>query len=223
MDDAVNWTIAELREILPRSCGVACKSAEPPPEILTVEEAGRLKNLRDARRGDFIAGRGAARDALAQVGIHSALIPSGPNNEPVWPPGVVGSISHAGGSAVAVVARSDVLEAIGIDIELTATVTSEIWADIFQESEMAFVLSQPVALRRPFATAIFCLKEAFYKYQFPQARQWLEFKDVEVLVEAETNQGLLRPKRPVTIAGRDLSEVAGHYRIGINYTLAAVF
>ena len=221
--DTVNWTIAVLREILPRACGASCKCAESPPEILTAEEVGRVKSPGDARRGDFIAGRRAAHDALAQIGIFGAVIPSGPNNEPVWPPGTVGSISHAGGFAVAVAARSDVLTAIGIDIELSGAVTSDVWPDIFQASEMAFVHSKPDAARRRFATALFCLKEAFYKFQYPQTRQWLEFEDVEVLMDVGTHQSRLRPRHPITMGGRVLSGLPGHYRIGETHTVAVVF
>lgn len=221
--DTVNWTIAVLREILPSACGASCKCTESPSEILTAEEVGRVKNPGDARRRDFIAGRKAAHDALAQVGIFDAVVPSGPKNEPVWPPGTVGSISHAGGLAIAAAARSEVLTAIGVDMELSGAVTSDVWPDIFQESEMAFVQAQPEERRRQLATAIFCLKEAFYKYQYPQTRQWLEFEDLEVLMDAGTHQSRLRPRLPITIGGRKLFEHPGHYRIGKTHTVAVVF
>jgi enterobactin synthetase component D len=223
MDGTVNGTIAVLREMVPRDCGVSCKFREVPPPILTAEELGRMKDPEDLRRGDFIAGRSAARAALAQIGIFDAVIDSGSRNEPVWPKGIVGSISHSGGLAIAAVARSGALAAIGIDIEQTGAVASDVWADIFQESELVFVNSLPETLRRQVATALFCLKEAYYKYQYPQTGQWLEFKDVEVKMEAGTNQCRLRPRQPITIGGRTLSEVTGHYRTGDTHTLAAVF
>jgi len=223
MDATINWTVAALREILPRGCGVAGRYLEPPPDFLTDEEANRIKDLGDARRSDFLAGRRAAHQALAQIGILNAAVASGPTNEPIWPGGIVGSISHTHGMAVAAVAPTNVLAAVGIDIERTGAVTSDVWPEVLQASELAVVTSHQGATKDQLATAIFCLKEAFYKYQYPHARQWLEFKDVEILIGGNTNPCRIRPRQRITVAGLERAEFSGHYRIGELITVAAVF
>ncbi|MEU5432259.1 4'-phosphopantetheinyl transferase superfamily protein [Streptomyces sp. NPDC020719] len=69
------------------------------------------------RRRDFLAGRQAARRALAETG--------GPEEEilrdgrrPRFPVGRVGSISHSGGLAVALAAPAARFDAVGCDLEL---------------------------------------------------------------------------------------------------------
>jgi len=223
MEAMVTWTIAALREMLPGDCGVSCRCREPQPDTLTTAEISRMKTAGDTRRADFIAGRSAAREALAHVGILDAEIPVGPRGEPLWPQGTVGSISHAGGIAVAAATRSDALAALGLDIELTGAVTRDVWADILRPSEMAFVNSQPEKGRDKIATALFCLKEAFYKFQYPQTHLWLEFKDVDVVLDGQTSRCRLTPRQPITIGARIITEFAGHYRIGEALTIAAVF
>ncbi|GGP45087.1 4'-phosphopantetheinyl transferase family protein [Streptomyces melanogenes] len=66
------------------------------------------------RRRDFLAGRCAARRALAEAGHPAAeILRSG--RRPLFPGGFAGSISHSGGLAVALAAR---VPALGCDLEL---------------------------------------------------------------------------------------------------------
>jgi 4'-phosphopantetheinyl transferase EntD len=219
----VDWTVAALREILPRACGVSGRSTEAPPPFLTGDEANRIRDVADARRGDFLAGRHAAREALAQIGILHAAIASGPVNEPLWPTGTIGSISHTAGFAVAAVARTEVLAALGIDVERTGAVTRDVWPEILQPRERAWVDSQPEEAQDRHATALFCLKEAFYKFQYPQAARWLEFKDVEIMAAAQPNRYRLRAGQKLSIGGQEADDFVGHIRFGDQITVAAVF
>ncbi len=83
-----------------------------------------------SRRAEFAAGRAAARRALAALGLSPAAIPMAPDRSPVWPPDVAGSIPHADGIALAVVARTAAHAALGLDVEpddaLPADATEEI-------------------------------------------------------------------------------------------------
>ena len=86
------------------------------------------------RQAEFLMGRLAATHALTSLrhgpaGAASAAkttgdnfprpqhIPIGPSREPIWPPGIVGSITHAGPYAAAVATNATGLRGIGIDIE----------------------------------------------------------------------------------------------------------
>ena len=46
------------------------------------------------RLSDFATGRYCAMKALEQFGIQDAIIPIGEDRAPIWPEGIVGSISH---------------------------------------------------------------------------------------------------------------------------------
>ena len=62
-----------------------------PAEQACIAKAG-LK-----RRLDFAAGRVCARRAMAQLGVDGLPLLVGEKGQPVWPPGIVGSISHCEG------------------------------------------------------------------------------------------------------------------------------
>lgn len=51
------------------------------------------------------------------MGMSSAPIPKGPLGAPVWPVGVVGSMSHCDGYRVAAVARASEFATLGLDVE----------------------------------------------------------------------------------------------------------
>ncbi|MFI1102157.1 4'-phosphopantetheinyl transferase [Streptomyces melanogenes] len=69
------------------------------------------------RRRDFLAGRCAARRALAEAG-HSAGELRRSGRRPLFPAGFEGSISHSGGLAVALAAPGGRVRALGCDLEL---------------------------------------------------------------------------------------------------------
>src|SRR5947208_1552294 len=90
------------------------KLADSNPPL---EEEAYLGNVVPARRREFRAGRLYARQALRGLGIPETAIPIGPDRAPIWPKGVVGSISHSRNLCAAVVGLSADYLGIGIDIE----------------------------------------------------------------------------------------------------------
>ena len=68
--------------------------------------AGLYPEARDRRRREFLLGRAAAHQAIAALcGGSEQPIGRGPRGQPLWPAGLVGSISHTRGLALAAVAR----------------------------------------------------------------------------------------------------------------------
>jgi 4'-phosphopantetheinyl transferase EntD len=119
------------------------------------------------RRREFTAGRVAARQALAALGMPAAAIPRGPDRAPVWPGGVVGSISHAGSRCIAVAARSGGVRALGVDIERDDPLPPELRPIVCTAEELAWLEERPEAARGPLAKLIFSAKECAYKCQYP--------------------------------------------------------
>src|SRR5208283_1858886 len=69
-----------------------------------VELPAALERATAKRVGEFLAGRFCARAAIeALAGAPVELLPRGPDGCPVWPPGLVGSISHTDRFATAAV------------------------------------------------------------------------------------------------------------------------
>ncbi|MDQ6910424.1 MAG: hypothetical protein M3Z84_06530 [Actinomycetota bacterium] len=69
------------------------------------------------RRREFLGGRACAHAALSAIGRDDGPTAVGARHEPTWPPGVVGSISHGGEWAGAVVALDVDAIGLGLDIE----------------------------------------------------------------------------------------------------------
>jgi len=210
-----------MRELFPKSCGIGCAIETAPAPLLPAAEAVVVETAAAVRKSSFAAGRAAARAALEQIGFPHAVIRAGADRAPVWPDGGIGSISHAGGLAVAVAARTADLPAIGVDLERTAAVDRQLWDTLMVAGERRFLASRPEAEQSRFATAIFCIKEAFYKYQYPSVHKWLDFREVEVELDMQSDEWKLRLGEPIAIGGKQKSSFGGRYRIGDMFTLAA--
>jgi 4'-phosphopantetheinyl transferase EntD len=132
------------------------------------------------RLADFSTGRYCAIKALEQLEIQGAVIPIGEDRAPIWPEGIVGSISHCDSLTGAIVAKSSDHSSLGLDIEEIGRVTPDLWDLVFTENEKNFLfgLSEENMLVK--STAIFSIKEAFYKFQYPLTKTFLDFLDVEV-------------------------------------------
>jgi 4'-phosphopantetheinyl transferase EntD len=175
-----DWAMRALHDLFPSVCGVACQVFAHPLPVLPEAEALAIATAAEPRRIDFTLGRVAAREALQKIGCPPTEIPVGTDRAPIWPAGITGSIAHTTNVAVAVVARVEQVLAIGVDIEQSSTVTEDLWPKLFLREEKAFLRSINKASRACFATAIFSVKEAFYKFQFPHTNEWLDFQDVKL-------------------------------------------
>jgi len=153
--------------------GVTLAVAEPGDDEtpLGPGEAALVSRAVERRRRDFTAGRACAHAALHAVGRATPTIGAHPERDPVWPAGVVGSITHTDGWVAAAVTRSDVFAGVGLDAEAATPL----------DPAIVDLVCGPGEPRDPMAAkAVFCAKEAVYKAVFPATRTFLEFHDVEV-------------------------------------------
>jgi len=148
--------------------------------FLTETEKKLTSGYSEKRLIDFSTGRYCAMQALEQIGIENVIIPTGKDRAPIWPEGIVGSISHCDSLTGAIVAKSSDTISLGLDIEEIGRVTPDLWDLVFTENEKNYLfrLSDEDILVQ--STAIFSIKEAFYKFQHPLTNTFLDFLDVEV-------------------------------------------
>lgn len=125
------------------------------------------------RRTEFAAGRRAARMALTAADLPEVAIPQGRNRAPVWPTGVVGSISHDQRLAVAVVARSQSMSRLGIDIADASPFPKHLRDEILRTSAER-------ALGGIDARLSFSAKEAVFKAFYPEVQRYFGFGAVEI-------------------------------------------
>jgi 4'-phosphopantetheinyl transferase EntD len=157
-------------------------------EQLFPEELAHVANAVPSRRAEFGTGRVAARRALAQMGIQPVPILSDAHRVPVWPEGIVGSITHSAAYCAVVVHRNPPVRSVGIDAEILQPLPPEMWSLVLLPSERAWIHSFSDAAQDDLGLLFFSAKEAYYKCQFPFSRVTLEFAEVEVDVDTAANQ-----------------------------------
>jgi 4'-phosphopantetheinyl transferase EntD len=137
------------------------------------------------RREEFTAGRTCAREALALLGISRRPILQGKQNEPLWPEGVVGSITHCKGYCAAAVASLNWCGGIGIDAEPNESLPPGVLELIARQREQDWILNakeEDICWDR----LLFSIKESLYKVWYPLERRWLDFDEAEVTIDAGT-------------------------------------
>lgn len=142
-----------------------------------LEEQALGEAISPKRRQDFTLGRAASRRALEGIGfpVVSPVL-RGEHREPLWPVGIVGSISHSGGYGVAAVAWQQDIPAIGVDIQQIEEdrYTDELIARFADPDEFDWVRSDP-RLRTERAVKLFSAKESVFKALYPLGRVWFAF------------------------------------------------
>lgn len=134
------------------------------------------------RREEFAAGRACARKALTMLGIPSIPLLQGERREPLWPQGIVGSITHCSGYCAATVARVEDCRSIGIDAELNEPLAPGLLSMIARDREREWV-SQAMEPGICWDRLLFSMKESVYKAWYPLERCWLGFEDAEIEVD----------------------------------------
>ncbi|WP_329558138.1 4'-phosphopantetheinyl transferase superfamily protein [Streptomyces uncialis] len=191
-----------IEDLLPASVEVAESLGDPPGSELFPEEEPLVAHAVERRRREFTTGRWCARQALARLGLPQAPLLAGPRGEPLWPEGVVGSISHCAGYRVAAVASSADLLALGVDAEPVGPLPEGVLDAVTVAGERAALdgcrrMSPGVCWDR----VLFSAKESVYKAWFPLTGRPLDFLDAFVRLD---------PVRGVFSAGL---RVPGH-RVG---------
>ncbi|WP_456639425.1 4'-phosphopantetheinyl transferase family protein [Bradyrhizobium sp. USDA 10063] len=136
-----------------------------------------LGNVSLHRQREFAWGRHHACEVLPRLGFAPVPILSRVDRAPLWPSGVVGSISHSSSDCGAVAGRSSNVLALGLDIEDEEPLGTDLLPIICTPAEIE---------RREWSSSrfgpklIFVIKEAVYKSYAPATGEFLDFQDVEV-------------------------------------------
>lgn len=137
------------------------------------------------RRAEFLAGRMSAADAIRRLCGLWYTPGTSSSGAPLWPEGLVGSISHSGSHVVSVVMRAEKkMTGIGIDLEgvITADQVELLMDTVLLPSEIKrFITNQPEWIKRVNSTLVFSLKECFFKALYPIVRKRFYFEAVTIL------------------------------------------
>jgi 4'-phosphopantetheinyl transferase EntD len=172
-----------LERLLPAAVAVVETRGDADAPLFPEEEKTVARAV-EKRRREFVTGRSCARAALAELGIEPQAIPSGARGEPVWPDGIVGSITHCDGFRACGVAPRAKLASIGIDAEADAPLPEGLLSDVaLAEERHSLARLQAVRPGINWDRLLFCIKESVYKAWFPLTQSWLGFEDAVVAIE----------------------------------------
>ena len=163
-----------------------CETSEAKETTLLGEERELAQKLTDPNtKLRFIAGRTAARKALAGLGIAPCAIKKSQSGAPIWPNNIVGSISHSGDLAIAVLSTADKFRSIGADLERTTReFDSKISERVLLPNELAWGTTK-ADLFKERLLMIFSAKEAIYKALSPLGAPVFWFHDLELSLRSE--------------------------------------
>lgn len=169
---------------------------------LMAEEADCLSPcVADKRRAEFAAGRYCARQAMLKLGDGEVAITMDGERSPIWPGGLVGSITHSGGYAAAAVARRKEFAGVGIDIEAMRPLEPAVVQRITTSTERHWLATARPGV--PWPLMLFSAKESLHKLLHPLTGITLGFRDAELQAEGE-RRFLLRFRlldRPAVVEG----------------------
>lgn len=134
-----------------------------------------------ARRNEFVTARACARTALGKVGCPPTGIPAALSGAPVWPAGLVGSITHCDGFRAAAVGRRRDFASLGIDAEPNRRLPDGVLYDIAACAEQRRL--RQLQAERPHVwwdRLLFSVKEALYKCLAPLSEGPWTFFDAHV-------------------------------------------
>lgn len=182
-------------------------AAAPPQAHLADLAAGErtlVAKAVESRQREFAQGRLLARSLLARLGVAGSPLLRDDDRVPRWPAGSVGSISHTQGLCGVAVARTDEVEAVGLDLELATPLRPELRARVCTPAERGWLEGLAAAEAGRYGKAFFSVKECVYKACFPRLRERWGFQDLEVELDLPTG-GFVAVPREGGLAGQRLA------------------
>jgi len=182
----------DLASLAPPGLLIGHRMISPGDEdaLLDAEAASIASSVVAVRRASGAA-RIVARELLTQLGHTGVAVPRGASGAPVWPAGIVGSLAHDDGVAIAAVALRRDFASVGIDVDTALPLPTEMLSLVPTPQERRGLADNPLG-----GKLLFAAKEAVYKAVYPLDRTFLEFHDIEVDLAAG---------RAVTRTGRVLA------------------
>ena len=186
----------------------------------------------ESRRIEFAAARACAREAMTRLGVPPGPVIRGGRGMPVWPSGVVGTLTHTAGLRAAALAPAGRVRSLGLDVEPGGPLPDGVLEAVSLPEEAAWVRAavgeEPAV---PWDRVLFTAKEATYKAWYPLTRRWLGFEDAHITlvptrVEGGVAVGELRSRILVDAhavdGGPDLREFRGRWAVRDGFVASAI-
>lgn len=146
-----------------------------------IEFPEKIKKSVVKRRAEYFAGRFCAHKALIFLGCMDTHVAASTERAPLWPTGVLGSISHTDNFAISAVGSAKKIAFIGIDVEVRQ---QEIFIDIANEFTSSIEQNYLLSLALPYDISlliVFSAKESLFKALWPTVKSFLDFSYAEII------------------------------------------
>jgi 4'-phosphopantetheinyl transferase EntD len=181
--------VAFLSEMIASMYGpdIVVRAARPRDvrSELFPEEIQYIAKAVSKRQAEFGTARVCARNALSQLGVTPCSLVPNSDRSPRWPPGIRGSISHTDNCCAVVVTRASWIRGLGLDLEVNTPLQPNVEAMVCTAAEARWLDKFDYHNRGWLGKLLFSAKEAFYKCQYTSTLTFLEFQDVELLIDLE--------------------------------------
>jgi 4'-phosphopantetheinyl transferase EntD len=216
-----------LESLLPEGVAVEEIVGDDPTAALLPEEREIVARAVEKRRREVTYARTCARRALRALGLPEVAIPRGDKGQPLWPDGVVGSLTHTNGYYAAAVAAGTV-RSIGIDAEQHDRLPDGVLDHVAFGPEPRMVAALGVGSGPGvdgvwWDRVLFSAKESVYKAWFPLTHRWLGFEDAELTIDP--GAGTFRARVLVdgaTSDGPPLTTLSGRFLVRDGLILTAI-
>lgn len=134
---------------------------------------------RAKRKNEFYSGRWCAAQCLINKNEDKLAVQIGADRAPIWPVGVVGSISHSDQQAAALIDHTQHCLGIGLDIQANSSqaLANDLKTTILHPLEITRFNHQYNA---QLFDLIFSAKESLYKALYPRCTIFFDHQDAEV-------------------------------------------
>lgn len=182
-------------------------------------EKSLVTNSVDVRRAEFGDARWCAHSALSHLGCGGdAPILKGERGMPLWPEGVVGSVTHTDGFRAAVVAPTRSVRSIGLDAEPAEPLPDNVLESIARPAEIEQLDELRAAGVHCADRLLFCAKESTYKSWFPMTHRFLDFDGAEVDIREDGTFVSYLMVRPAPVPF-----INGRWKIKDGFVVASTF
>lgn len=207
------------------SCA-ATREVTVPDGTLFPEEEELVARSVPKRRNDFATARACARRAMARLGLEPVAVLHGKRGMPLWPDGVVGSLTHCDGYRAAALAREADVLSLGVDAEPHAPLPDGVGQLVVRPAERERFTGPRAgeAGGIHWDRVLFSAKESVFKTWYPLTRSELDFDEADLTFHRDDDRAaqgtftarLLRtdPALPPTLEG--------HWRVEAGIVATAV-
>ncbi|MBT2381375.1 phosphopantetheinyl transferase [Streptomyces sp. CB00316] len=172
-----------IESLLPAyvSCAATREESVPDGTLFPEEEALVARSV-PKRRNDFATARACARRAMGRLGLEPVAVLHGKRGMPLWPEGIVGSLTHCDGYRAAALARAGDVLSLGVDAEPHAPLPEGVGELVVRPSERERFPGPRAgeAGGIHWDRLLFSAKESVFKTWYPLTLTELDFDEADL-------------------------------------------